>query len=349
MKEHGNKHPAEPAAAKTLKSLLKKPGQTKAKSQKHRVVINEKLNEFFAADYIILIKEECCADYEEDCDCCYQEHEFMRLGNCKECRAELNLHFGIGTGNGRYGEMARGVEQALCENAVRDGHDGGGRGKNPQQAREDSRTEEDEEEEEEEVDDGEEEEDEEEEREDEEEDEEENVDGKMERVVAAIEGKDVGERGNVDLEDATKGRRPKETGDSQEKNGTMVPPPPPPPRHEQQQQQQPQQQPQQQQQQQQQQPQQQQETLSPPEGYKDVCSNDEIANETEQRRAPSATCTECNYCQQQATGESTVQSIVARRCFLRTNARDARNESVSVALFLSCVFFLRLGNKRADL
>lgn len=275
MKEHGNKHPAEPAA-KTLKSLLKKPGQTKAKSQKHRVVINEKLNEFFAADYIILIKEECCADYEEDCDCCYQEHEFMRLGNCKECRAELNLHFGLG--NGRYGEMPRGVEQALRETAARPGT----RGKN-QQGREDSQ-EDDDEEDEEEADDGEEEEDDEEEREDEEEDEVENVDGKTERMATAtertttsVEGKNASER--KDAEDGTKGRsRSKETvQDSQEENGSVVPPPPtPPPRHEQQ------------------------ETLSPPEGYKDVCSNSEIANETEQR-----TCTECNYYQQQATqGES---------------------------------------------
>lgn len=101
MKEHGSKHSAE-APTKTLKSLLKKPGQTKGKTRKNRVVINEKLNEFFAADYIILIKEECCAEYEEDCDCCCQEHELIRLGNCKECRAELNLHFGV-TDDGRYG------------------------------------------------------------------------------------------------------------------------------------------------------------------------------------------------------------------------------------------------------
>ncbi|KMQ92674.1 hypothetical protein RF55_7303, partial [Lasius niger] len=288
MKEHGNKHPAEPAA-KTLKSLLKKPGQTKAKSQKHRVVINEKLNEFFAADYIILIKEECCADYEEDCDCCYQEHEFMRLGNCKECRAELNLHLGLG--NGRYGEMARGVEQTMCGDATR----GGPRGK--QQGREDSQ--EDDDEDEEEADDGEEEEDDEEEREDEEENEAAEkvvVDGggKAERITATAttstsslgEGKDANERKNADAtttttttttEDGTKGRRStKETTAeiSQEENGTVVPPPPPPPRHEQQ------------------------ETLSPPEGYKDVCSDSEIANETEQR---GRTCAECNYYQQQAT------------------------------------------------
>jgi len=314
MKEHGNKqHPAEPAA-KTLKSLLKKPGQTKAKSQKHRVVINEKLNEFFAADYIILIKEECCADYEEDCDCCYQEHEFMRLGNCKECRAELNLHFGIGagtgtgtgTGNGRYGgEMTRGVEQTFCENAVRGDHRGGGTRGKSQQGREDTQTEEDEEEDEEEADDGEEEEDEEEEREEEEEDEEENVDGKVEKVVAAAaattatsvqERKDT-KNERVDADDATKGRRTKETttADSQEESGTVVPPPPPPPRHDQQQQ----------------------ETLSPPEGYKDVCSDSEIANETEQRGRPSAssaTCTECNYYQQQAPGKPTLVVLLRKLC-----------------------------------
>lgn len=105
MKEHGSKLPAE-QPAKILKSLLKKPGQSKSRSQKNRVVINEKLNEFFAADYIILIKEECCADYEEDCDCCCQEHELMRLGNCKECRAELNLHFDL-SDNNRYHDMER--------------------------------------------------------------------------------------------------------------------------------------------------------------------------------------------------------------------------------------------------
>ncbi|XP_023317537.1 J domain-containing protein DDB_G0295729 isoform X3 [Trichogramma pretiosum] len=82
-----------------LKSLLKKPGQSsRAKgAAKNRVVINEKMNEFFAADYIILIKEECCPDYEEECDCCCQEHEMIRLGNCKECRAELDLHFEDGS------------------------------------------------------------------------------------------------------------------------------------------------------------------------------------------------------------------------------------------------------------
>ena len=99
MKDHENATTEVPV--RVLKSLLKKPGQSKAKGHKNRVVINEKLNEFFAADYIILIKEECCTDYEEECDCCCQEHEMIRLGNCKECRAQLNLHFG---GDGRFGD-----------------------------------------------------------------------------------------------------------------------------------------------------------------------------------------------------------------------------------------------------
>ncbi|KAF7988538.1 hypothetical protein HCN44_001111 [Aphidius gifuensis] len=79
-----------------LKSLLKKPNQNKQRTHKNRVVINEKLNEFFAADYIILIKEECCADYEEECDCCCQETEMIRVGNCKECRAELTRQLASG-------------------------------------------------------------------------------------------------------------------------------------------------------------------------------------------------------------------------------------------------------------
>ncbi|XP_046475501.1 uncharacterized protein [Neodiprion pinetum] len=101
------------SSLKSLKSLLKKPGQTKPKGQKNRVVINEKLNEFFAADYIILIKEECCADYEEECDCCCQEHEMIRLGNCKECRAELNLQF-AGGGRPLDTDSAGGQEQLFA-------------------------------------------------------------------------------------------------------------------------------------------------------------------------------------------------------------------------------------------
>ncbi|XP_044589038.1 uncharacterized protein LOC123268191 isoform X1 [Cotesia glomerata] len=95
MKELEQMHEV-PMGTRTLKSLLKKPGHSKQRTQKNRVTINEKLNEFFAADYIILIKEECCGDYEEECDCCCQEPEMIRLGNCKECRAEFTRQLAAG-------------------------------------------------------------------------------------------------------------------------------------------------------------------------------------------------------------------------------------------------------------
>ncbi|KAK0180871.1 hypothetical protein PV327_003207 [Microctonus hyperodae] len=105
MKELEQVHDA--PGTRVLKSLLKKPGQGKQRTHKNRVVINEKLNEFFAADYIILIKEECCADYEEECDCCCQEPEMIRLGNCKECRAELLSRHLAGGGSGGEIEQSR--------------------------------------------------------------------------------------------------------------------------------------------------------------------------------------------------------------------------------------------------
>ncbi|CAH1118009.1 unnamed protein product [Phaedon cochleariae] len=71
--------------ADNLKSLLKKPpGKREAKRQSNRVVFNETKNEFFDADYIILIREEC--DFEEDDEdgvcTCYQ-HEMVRLTCCE--------------------------------------------------------------------------------------------------------------------------------------------------------------------------------------------------------------------------------------------------------------------------
>lgn len=65
-----------------LKSLLKKPGRNKDK--KNRVVFNENKNEFFDADYIILIREEC--DFDEDDDdsvCTCNQHEMVRLQCCE--------------------------------------------------------------------------------------------------------------------------------------------------------------------------------------------------------------------------------------------------------------------------
>lgn len=65
-----------------LKSLLKKPGR--GKDKKNRVSFNENRNEFFDADYIILIREEC--DYDEDDDdgvCTCNQHEMVRLTCCE--------------------------------------------------------------------------------------------------------------------------------------------------------------------------------------------------------------------------------------------------------------------------
>lgn len=74
-----------------LKSLLKKPGRGRD-SKKNRVVFNENKNEFFDADYIILIREECDYDDEEDdgvCTC--NEHEMVRL-TCCEPNCNCNLY-----------------------------------------------------------------------------------------------------------------------------------------------------------------------------------------------------------------------------------------------------------------
>ncbi|CAH0558337.1 unnamed protein product [Brassicogethes aeneus] len=75
-------HPKHNLDKDNLKSLLKKPG--KSKHKKNRVVFNETNNEFFDADYIILIREEC--DFDEDDDdsvCTCNQHEMVRLQCCE--------------------------------------------------------------------------------------------------------------------------------------------------------------------------------------------------------------------------------------------------------------------------
>ncbi|XP_050309548.1 uncharacterized protein LOC126745652 isoform X2 [Anthonomus grandis grandis] len=66
-----------------LKSLLKKPGKSRDKKS-NRVIFNENKNEFFDADYIILIREDCELDEDDDdgiCTC--QQHEMVRLTCCE--------------------------------------------------------------------------------------------------------------------------------------------------------------------------------------------------------------------------------------------------------------------------
>ncbi|KAL1494266.1 hypothetical protein ABEB36_009890 [Hypothenemus hampei] len=76
-----------------LKSLLKKPGRGAKSKKSNRVVFNENKNEFFDADYIILIREDCDLDDDEDdgiCTC--QQHEMVRLTCCEpNCSCQYDL------------------------------------------------------------------------------------------------------------------------------------------------------------------------------------------------------------------------------------------------------------------
>ncbi|KAK4880275.1 hypothetical protein RN001_008421 [Aquatica leii] len=88
--ERGRQHNPD---RENLKSLLKKPGRGRD-VKKNRVVFNENKNEFFDADYIILIREECDYDDEEDdgvCTC--NDHEMVRL-TCCEPNCNCNLYEG---------------------------------------------------------------------------------------------------------------------------------------------------------------------------------------------------------------------------------------------------------------
>jgi len=61
-----------------LRGLLKKPNRPPP-ARKNRVVFDETRNEFFEADYIILIREDCAYDEEDEEPCTCGEHELVRL------------------------------------------------------------------------------------------------------------------------------------------------------------------------------------------------------------------------------------------------------------------------------
>lgn len=62
----------------TLRGLLKKPNRPPP-SQKNRVIFDETRNEFFDADYIILVRDDCPYDEEDEEPCTCGEHELVRL------------------------------------------------------------------------------------------------------------------------------------------------------------------------------------------------------------------------------------------------------------------------------
>lgn len=62
----------------TLRGLLKKPNRPPP-VQKNRVIFDETRNEFFDADYIILVRDECPYDEEDEEPCTCGEHELVRL------------------------------------------------------------------------------------------------------------------------------------------------------------------------------------------------------------------------------------------------------------------------------
>lgn len=61
-----------------LRGLLKAPNRP-APTRKNRVVFDETRNEFFEADYIILIREDCPYDEEDEEPCTCGDHELVRI------------------------------------------------------------------------------------------------------------------------------------------------------------------------------------------------------------------------------------------------------------------------------
>lgn len=91
-----------------LRGLLKKPNQTKAR--KNRVVFDETRNEFFEADYIILIREDCAYDEEDEEPCTCGEHELVRLCceegcQCNYTNNESANNGGAGSNDARAGQV----------------------------------------------------------------------------------------------------------------------------------------------------------------------------------------------------------------------------------------------------
>lgn len=72
-----------------LRGLLKKPNRPPP-VRKNRVVFDETRNEFFEADYIILIREDCPYDEEDEEPCSCGDHELVRICCDEGCNCGYN-------------------------------------------------------------------------------------------------------------------------------------------------------------------------------------------------------------------------------------------------------------------
>lgn len=79
----------------TLRGLLKKPNRPPP-THKNRVIFDETQNKFFDADYIILIREDCPYDEEDEEPCTCGEHELVRL--CCEEGCQCQAYSGAADG-----------------------------------------------------------------------------------------------------------------------------------------------------------------------------------------------------------------------------------------------------------
>lgn len=72
-----------------LRGLLKPPNRPPP-IRKNRVVFDETRNEFFEADYIILIREDCPYDEEDEEPCTCGDHELVRICCDEGCNCGYN-------------------------------------------------------------------------------------------------------------------------------------------------------------------------------------------------------------------------------------------------------------------
>lgn len=84
----GKMRDAAAAPPVALRGLLKKPNRP-PQQRKNRVVFDETRNEFFDADYIILIREDCPYDEEDEEPCTCGEHELVRLCCEEGCQCQF--------------------------------------------------------------------------------------------------------------------------------------------------------------------------------------------------------------------------------------------------------------------